>query len=866
MADIVELRIHGVGGGTAQQLLGDDVVPIGDAADDLAGFWEDPTPAGGPPRTRQIYSWGGFSGRNFTRAFWLLLLPFSVINMAGWMVDPAAGPRLTALQRGLVRLIASAETVLLMTWLGAIAFDAFDTSPLGIRLAWSSGAMLAVLVVIAIASKRSARYEDFGTLPSEEADAVAAADDDLGLGDPEFWRTAPVIEALRHSEFAVAAATVAFLPAVSLWRLTDAPVPMALAVASILLASTALAVAIARTTGPTAAMLGAAGWLLAGAGMLTALTTDLPAPGTDLDGLWAAAPLWVLAVAGVLVVLLAAVECLAWVRRHGDAVISAGGWTIASRRGAMLIIATGVALVVVSNVDGDGPGLWWMLAAVTVVAVGYPAGVALTTRRRFDGVTFLLLAVAGMGLLLVHRADGELTAIGWFPVAIGVAAVAYPAVVTALISRGTFDGVICGILVVVAGLLAAGANGLWWLGVGFGTGLFAVTAFAETGRRDRFRWLPVTTVSTLSLLLLAATYAGLSRIGHAWLGPATELPTGHGWITAMFAAVVLAVGSGAIVYLLHRRHEVWPWERVVSEYPDAPEPCRSTMTAAAGRRRAVSDLTFSIDVVITLITGMTGLALLALLGRADRPAMDLWSLDRIHLALTASPWPRSWSWLATGGAVVGAAFPVLAIAALALSIRYGAIRRKVGVVWDVGTFWPRRFHPLAPPAYAERAVPELATHVANLTVHRGVVVAGYSQGSVLGLAAAMQLGEADPHRLALLAYGSPLGRYYRRFWPAVFGDGICAGLAGSWRAGGGGEERFCNAYRLSDPIAGAVFTGPDEQIGVTDTDLDTDLRLPDPRWPGTTAGCPRPMGHFRYEADPEVAAALDVLGATTQPR
>jgi hypothetical protein len=30
----------------------------------------------------------------------------------------------------------------------------------------------------------------------------------------------------------------------------------------------------------------------------------------------------------------------------------------------------------------------------------------------------------------------------------------------------------------------------------------------------------------------------------------------------------------------------------------------------------------------------------------------------------------------------------------------------VGVVWDVGTFWPRSAHPLAPPSYAELAVPQ----------------------------------------------------------------------------------------------------------------------------------------------------------------
>ena len=34
-------------------------------------------------------------------------------------------------------------------------------------------------------------------------------------------------------------------------------------------------------------------------------------------------------------------------------------------------------------------------------------------------------------------------------------------------------------------------------------------------------------------------------------------------------------------------------------------------------------------------------------------------------------------------------------------------RRLICIAWDIGTFWPRSYHPLAPPCYTERAIPEL---------------------------------------------------------------------------------------------------------------------------------------------------------------
>jgi len=73
-----------------------------------------------------------------------------------------------------------------------------------------------------------------------------------------------------------------------------------------------------------------------------------------------------------------------------------------------------------------------------------------------------------------------------------------------------------------------------------------------------------------------------------------------------------------------------------------------------------------------------------------------------------------------------------------------ASRRQIGKVWDVLSFWPRRFHPLAAPCYAERAVPEFRNRVRDhLADGKGVVVSAHSQGTVIAFAALLQIAAED---------------------------------------------------------------------------------------------------------------------------
>jgi hypothetical protein len=180
-------------------------------------------------------------------------------------------------------------------------------------------------------------------------------------------------------------------------------------------------------------------------------------------------------------------------------------------------------------------------------------------------------------------------------------------------------------------------------------------------------------------------------------------------------------------------------------------------------------------------------------------------------------WPASvLKWLTDSGAVL-AGLTLLGLAALVgLAYRNAGLRRTLGIVWDLATFWPRGAHPFAPPSYGERAVPHLLTRICG-TTGRTIVLAGHSQGAVLAVATVLQLPPAHRARVHLLTFGTQLTRLYGRVFPDFFGaaarDHVATVLTGDT-----GEIRWRSLHRPTDQLGWEIGTPPGIDVPVTDPD------------------------------------------------
>lgn len=201
-------------------------------------------------------------------------------------------------------------------------------------------------------------------------------------------------------------------------------------------------------------------------------------------------------------------------------------------------------------------------------------------------------------------------------------------------------------------------------------------------------------------------------------------------------------------------------------------------------------------------------------------------------------------------------------------------RRAVGVIWDLATFWPRAAHPLAPPCYSERIVPEISVRVLwalGISGTRAVVLSGHSQGSLIVATVAARLPRLD--RIRMITYGSQVRALYGRFFPAVFGPEVVGYVAttgpsllgraqpdlqtttdptrpdrapaappGSIRARLGAVTDWVNLFRRTDPLGFRVFS-----------DLDSVVDVPTLEVPRLPMGDPGPpvKGHGDYQHSPE---------------
>jgi hypothetical protein len=248
-------------------------------------------------------------------------------------------------------------------------------------------------------------------------------------------------------------------------------------------------------------------------------------------------------------------------------------------------------------------------------------------------------------------------------------------------------------------------------------------------------------------------------------------------------------------------------------------------------------------------------------------------------------------WLSAIGVVTLAGLAVGLLRTVFLAATKRDAARVLGVLGDLALFWPREAHPVVPPCYALKVIPELADRAAEhlSDPNTRVVLVGHSQGSLLAAVAAARLleklPEQDRERVGLVTAGSQLQWAYPRAFPGVVPHSALRDLAGSM------GDRWRSLCRGTDPLGGAVTTWNRQVyngmlIGVglrgdgTEGPLPAATRgptgalvlggdhwLPDPqrgpfscrRW------VPGVLGHSDYSGDPEWDRAVAMAAGLERP-
>jgi hypothetical protein len=264
---LLELRIHGVGGANPVDMLEHPhVVQVG--GDYTAGFyrrWFPDRP--GAPRDRRLleaYGWGGLTSKATSRAFWLLLLPFLICNLAAW-THPADAPedgrkRSRAAIVPVIRLAGLALTLLFTASLITLSLDTSGwqggeklrghlprwlrwlvPAALGPRVALLAVVPAGALVLLFMITRHTVRSYESWRLPLSAGSAERA--EQWPLAAPGFWHgSVPVLrQAALHlgAGLALLGIVVASLPSAESWAkaVLDIAGGVVLGTATVLLAS-----------------------------------------------------------------------------------------------------------------------------------------------------------------------------------------------------------------------------------------------------------------------------------------------------------------------------------------------------------------------------------------------------------------------------------------------------------------------------------------------------------------------------------------------------------------------------------------------------------------------------------------------------
>lgn len=332
-------------------------------------------------------------------------------------------------------------------------------------------------------------------------------------------------------------------------------------------------------------------------------------------------------------------------------------------------------------------------------------------------------------------------------------------------------------------------------------------------------------------------------------------------LVVIAAVIIMAVTTAVLTWHRGRTRIL---QQTWSDYGDAEKEGKRLTVMRTARARAISDArawAALTDHVPVLLASVIVVAVVA--GAIFSTLVPSW----LGGATVRSGWTAV---LLTGQGVT--AFVATAAVGLAYkAFRSSETRRRVAVMWDVVTFWPRAAHPLGPPCYGERAVPDLWLRSTLLARESKVVMAAHSQGSVIGAAAllinAVPAGEAAAapaetsllsRPVAVLTFGCPLRRLYARNFPAYFGFDTLELLKAQAT---GTSSRWVNLWALTDPIGGWVLT---EDLGPPPVDTPTgntvDRRLLDATALEPVNGRYPPIcGHSGFWTRREYAEALAAL-------
>ncbi len=335
---------------------------------------------------------------------------------------------------------------------------------------------------------------------------------------------------------------------------------------------------------------------------------------------------------------------------------------------------------------------------------------------------------------------------------------------------------------------------------------------------------------------------------------ATSPPLAYKWaIFGFFLAVTVASVTGVVTALASRPARRRAAAGIVArDHPDAPAEAAERICEVEG---VIARARFTERVTPLVLT----YAALAGLGLATSTlGLARWYPGDVIDRWTPIPADLVNFGLGLGSYVIAAAILGLVLGGL-FAYRTPEFRRYVGVLWDLGTFWPRAAHPFAPPCYAERAVPELSRRISYLAGEgRTVLLAGHSHGSVLLAATVLQLPPEVCARVALLTSGTPLSRLYARWFPAYVHPEVLQeiGRRVGWR--------WINLWRDTDSIGGWVFSphrpGDPPAVGGPAGTVDRRLRDPVDVVAAPSDTVPPPIvRHLPGASDPRHNAAVREL-------